>query len=158
MLRREFQAAASGSWPLSLVFIDLDDFEGISEAHGHEACDAVLAGMAKAIASVARDTDCVARFGGAQFVIVLPGLASRGAEIIRGRLIARLRSTVHTFRGTAVTVTASVGLATHAPERPFQRPSHLINAAERSACFANKAGRDRSVPHKSGNSAAAAKT
>jgi diguanylate cyclase (GGDEF)-like protein len=158
MLRREFQAATSGNWPLSLVFIDLDDVEGIGAAHGHEACDAVVAGMAKAIASVARDTDCVARFSGTQFVIVLPGLASPGAQIIRGRLIARLRSTLHMFRGTAVTVTASVGLATHAPQRPFQRPSHLINAAERSACFANKAGRDRSVPHKPGNSAAAAKT
>jgi diguanylate cyclase (GGDEF)-like protein len=158
MLRREFQAATSGNWPLSLVFIDLDDFKGINEAHGHEACDALLASMAKAIASVARDTDCVARFGGTQFVIVLPGLASTGAEIIRGRLIARLRGTLHTIRGTAVAVTASVGLATHAPERPFQRASHLINAAERSACFANKAGRDRPVPHKSGNPVSAAKT
>jgi diguanylate cyclase (GGDEF)-like protein len=158
MLRREFQAASIGNWPLSLVFIDLGDFKGINEAHGHEAGDSVLASTAKVIASVARDTDCVARFGGTQFVIVLPGLASPGAEIICERLIARLRSTLHAVRGTAVTVTASVGLATHAPQRPFQRASHLINAAERSACFANEAGLDRLVTHKSGSPAPAAKT
>jgi diguanylate cyclase (GGDEF)-like protein len=157
MLRREFQAATSGNWPLSLIFIDLDDLKRVNEAHGREAGDSVLATTAKAIASVARDTDCVARFGGAQFVIVLPGLASRGADIICERLSARLRSTLHAVRGTAVTVTALVGLATHAPQRPFQRASHLINAAERSACFANKAGRDRLVPHKSGSPVPAAK-
>jgi diguanylate cyclase (GGDEF)-like protein len=158
MLRREFQAAASGNWPLSLVFVDLDHFKGINEAYGHEAGDSVLVTTAKAIASVARDTDCVARVGGTQFVIVLPGLASPGAEIFCERLIARLRSTLHTIRGTVVTVTASVGLATHAPEKPFQRASHLINAAGRSACFAKKSGSDRLVRHKSGGPVSAVKT
>jgi diguanylate cyclase (GGDEF)-like protein len=158
MLRREFQAATSGNWPLSLVFVDLDRFTEINQAHGHEAGDSVLASMAKAIASVARDTDCVARFGGTQFLIVLPGLASPGAEIICERLSARLRSASHIVRGAVLTVTASVGLATHAPEKPFQRASHLINAAERSACFASRAGRDRLMPHKSASLAPAAKT
>jgi diguanylate cyclase (GGDEF)-like protein len=158
MLRREFQVATSGNWPLSVVFVDLDHFEGINEAHGHEAGDSVLVTTAKAIASVARDTDCVARYGGTQFVIVLPGLASPGARIFCERLIARLRGTLHTIRGSVVTVTASVGLATHAPEKPFQRASHLINAAERSSCFAKKAGRDRLAPHRSGGPVAAAKT
>jgi diguanylate cyclase (GGDEF)-like protein len=133
MLRREFQAATSGSWPLSLVFVDLDRIKGINEAHGHEAADSVLVTMAKSIASVARDTDCVARYAGTKFVIVLPGVASPGAEIFCERMIAGLRSTLHTIGDTVVTVTASVGLATHAPERPFQRASHLIDAAKRSA-------------------------
>jgi len=50
---------------------------------------------------------------------------------------------LHPIRGTMVTVTASVGLATHAPKTPFQRASHLINAANRSLCAAKKSGRDR---------------
>jgi diguanylate cyclase (GGDEF)-like protein len=158
MLRREFQAATSGNWPLSLVFVDLGRFHGINEAYGPEAGDSVLVTMAKSIASVARDTDCVARYSGTQFVIVLPGLASPGAQIFCQRLIARLGSTLHTIRGTAVSVTASVGLATHAPQRPFQRASHLINAAERSACFATKSAGDRPAPHKSGAPVSAAKT
>ena len=158
MLRREFQAATSGDWPLSVVFVDLDRFKGINEAYGHEAGDSVLVTTAKSIASVARDTDCVARYGGTEFVIVLPGLASPGAAIFCERLIARLRSTLYTIRGTVVIVTASVGLATHAPKKPFQRASHLINAAERSACFAKKSKRNRLVRHKSGAPVPAAKT
>ena len=64
MLRREFQAATTGNWPLSLVFVDLDRFKEINETHGREAGDSVLVTTAKSIAAVARDTDCVARYGG----------------------------------------------------------------------------------------------
>jgi diguanylate cyclase (GGDEF)-like protein len=156
MLRREFQAATTGNWPLSVVFVDLDRFKGINETYGYEAGDAVLVTTAKSIASVARDTDCVARYDGEKFVIVLPGLASPGAEIFCERLIARLRSTLHPIRGTMVTVTASVGLATHAPKTPFQRASHLINAADRSVYVAKKCGRDRLVRHNSGGPVSAA--
>jgi diguanylate cyclase (GGDEF)-like protein len=150
MLRREFQAATRGHWPLSVVFVDLDRFKGINETFGHEAGDSVLVTTAKSIASVARDTDCVARYGGEEFVIVLPGVASPGAEIFCQRLIARLRGTLHPIGGTMVAVTASVGLATHTPKTPFQRASHLINAADRSASAAKKSGRDRLVRHNSG--------
>jgi len=156
MLRREFQAATTGNWPLSVVFVDLDRFKGINETYGHEAGDSVLVTTAKSIASVARDTDCVARYGGEEFVIVLPGVASPGAQIFCQRLIARLRSTLHPIRGTMVTVTASVGLATHTPKTPFQRASHLINAAARSVYVAKKSGRDRLVRHDSGGPVSAA--
>ena len=135
MLRREFQAATAGNWPLSVVFVHLKG----NGTCGHEAGDSVLLSTAKSIASVARDTDCVARYGGEEFVIVLPGLASPGAEIFRQRLIACLRSTLHPMGGTMVTPAVSVGLATHAAKTPFQRASHLINAAERSASGAGPA-------------------
>jgi len=156
MLRREFQAATTGSWPLSVVFVDLDRLKGINEAYGYDAGDSVLVTTAKSIVSVARDSDCVARYDGEKFVIVLPGLASPGAEIFCERLIARLRSTLHPIRGTMVTVTASVGLATHAPKSPFQRASHLMNAADRSVYVAKKCGRDRLVRHDPGGSVSAA--
>jgi diguanylate cyclase (GGDEF)-like protein len=107
---------------------------------------------------VARDTDCVARYGGEEFVIVLPGLASPGAEIFCRRLITRLRSTVHPIRGTMVTVTASVGLATHTAKTPFQRASHLINAADRSVWVAKKSGRDRLVRHNASGPVSVANT
>jgi diguanylate cyclase (GGDEF)-like protein len=158
MLRREFQAATTGNWPLSLVFVDLDRFKDINETHGREAGDSVLVTTAKSIAAVARDTDCVARYGGTEFVIVLPGLESPGAEIFCERLITRLRGTLHTIGGTAVTVTASVGLATHAPRRPFQRASDLISAAEHSARLAKRSARGRLVRHKSIGPVSAAKT
>jgi len=147
LARREFQAATKGQWPLSVVCVDLDRFKTVNELHGREAGDSVLAATAQAILSVARDSDCVARYGGKEFVIVLPGLPSAGAEIFCERLISRLRSTTHSIGGKALTVTASVGLATHASDKPFERVSDLIDAAKRSVYVAKKAGRDRLVRH-----------
>jgi diguanylate cyclase (GGDEF)-like protein len=143
MLRREFQAATKGNWPLSVVFVDLDRFNGINETHGRQAGDSVLVTTAKTVASVARDTDCVARYGGEEFMIVLPGVASPGAEIFCQRLAAKLRTTRHPIGGTMVTVTASVGFATHTPKMPFQRASQLIDAAVRAVCAAKKSGREQ---------------
>jgi diguanylate cyclase (GGDEF)-like protein len=156
MLRRELQAATMGEWPLSVAFVSLGRIEGINEAYGREAGDSVLVSTAKSIASVARDTDCVARYGGTDFVIALPGLASRGAKVFCERLIARLASNVHTIAGTEVTVPASVGHATHAAEKPFERASHLIHAAERSAHFREKSRRDR-LRHNAGGPGPAVK-
>jgi diguanylate cyclase (GGDEF)-like protein len=131
-LRRELQAAIKARWPLSVVVVDLERLKAINEAYGREAGDSVLATVAKTIASVARDTDCVARYGGEEFVVVLPGLASPGADIFCERLIARLSGTLHSLGGSMVTVTASVGLATHTPAKPFLRASDLIEVAHRS--------------------------
>jgi diguanylate cyclase (GGDEF)-like protein len=157
MLRREFQAATTGNWPLSVVLVDLDRFKGINEAYGREAGDSVLVTTAKTILSVARDTDCVARYGGEEFVIVLPGVASPGAQIFCERLMTRLRSTLHPIGVTTVTVTASMGLATHTSKTPFQRASHLIDAANRMVHTAKKSGRDRLVRHNSAGPVSAAK-
>ncbi len=157
VLRREFQSATSGRWPLSVVAVDVGVNE-INEADGPATGDSLLVTVAKAIASVARDTDCVARYGGTQFVIVLPGLPSSGGQIFCQRLIARLRSTLPAIRGTAETETFSVGLATHGPEKSFERASHLINAAERSSGLARKAGRDRLMRHPARRPVSAAKT
>jgi GGDEF domain-containing protein len=116
---------------LSVVFVDLDRFKGSTKpwargrrfgAHNHGEIDCIGGAGHRLRRALRRH----------EFVIVLPGLASPGAEIFCERLIARLRSTLHTIRRTTVTVTASVGLATHAPKTPFQRASHLINAADRS--------------------------
>jgi diguanylate cyclase (GGDEF)-like protein len=145
LLRREFQAATSGEWPLSLVFVNLDGVAGTDEAHGREDGGSILAAAATSIASVARDTDCVARYGSTAFLIVLPGVARAGAQILRERLIDRLRRTTHMVGGTAVTVNASVGVATHAPDKPLPCVSDLIGAAERAAFLAKKSPRDDAV-------------
>jgi diguanylate cyclase (GGDEF)-like protein len=122
MLRREFQAATSGDWPLSVAFVELDRIKGIEEAYGPEAADSVLTTTAKSIASVARDSDCVARYGGTEFVIVLPGLASPGAKIFCGRLISRLRGTMPMIDGPA---RQEVGPRSG---RPIQRSAGLTDS------------------------------
>ena len=146
-LQREFDAARAGGWPLSVVFADIDRFKQVNDTHGHAAGDVVLAATAKLMQSVVRDTDYIARYGGEEFVIVLPGLATEGAIVLCERLMSHLREASHAAGAASITVTVSLGLATHAAAAPFQGVPELIAAADECAYAAKRGGRDRLVVH-----------
>lgn len=96
---------------LTCVMVDIDRFKALNDAHGHLAGDAVLAGMAEALHDSARATDFIARFGGEEFVMLLPGTSLPGAL----RIAERLRQSIakRNFRATAhpLQVTVSLGVA-----------------------------------------------
>ncbi len=148
-LQKEFQASISGGWPLSIVFADLDRFKQVNDTYGHRAGDTVLIATAKLILEVVRDTDVVARYGGEEFVIILPGLATKEAEAVCERLLKSLRNTRHAVAAGHLTVTASLGLATHSASTPFRSVAEIIEAADRSVYMAKKAGRDQLICHES---------
>jgi diguanylate cyclase (GGDEF)-like protein len=143
VLEQEFRCAVENTWPLSVVFADLDRFKQVNDTHGHPAGDTVLIAAAKLIVDVVRDTDCVARYGGEEFVIILPGLAAEAAQIVCERLLERFRSTPHTLAAGPIFVTASLGLATYSASTPFRSVAELIEAADRCVYVAKNAGRDQ---------------
>jgi diguanylate cyclase (GGDEF)-like protein len=143
VLDGEFRSAAAGGWPLSVVFADLDRFKEVNDTYGHPAGDAVLTATAGIILDVVRDTDCVARYGGEEFIVILPGLGADGAKRIGERILARLRSSAHEVTGGTVTATASIGIATHHADCPFDSAAKLLEAADRAVYQAKRLGRDR---------------
>ncbi len=145
VLRREFDSAVAGGWPLSIVFVDLDRFKHVNDTYGHPTGDAVLTATAQLFVEVLRDSDCVARYGGEEFLIVLPGLATDPAVKVCERLLARVRNLQHPVPGGSIRVTASLGLATLTMKARFARVADLIEAADRCVYAAKKAGRDRLV-------------
>jgi len=145
VLRREFDSAVAGGWPLSIVFVDLDRFKHVNDTYGHPTGDAVLCATAQLFVEVLRDSDCVARYGGEEFVIVLPGLATDPAIKVCERLLARVRNLQHPVPGGSIRVTASLGLATLTMKARFARVADLIEAADRCVYAAKKGGRDRLV-------------
>jgi diguanylate cyclase (GGDEF)-like protein len=145
LLGQEFAGAIEGGWPLSVVFADLDGFKRVNDTYGHAAGDAVLATAAQVIGQVVRDSDYVGRYGGEEFLIVLPGVSSEIASKICHRLLARLRATRHALPAGDIQVTISLGLATHSKESPFRNVKLLIEAADRCVYAAKKAGRDRLI-------------
>ena len=111
-LRKETKRAMRSGWPLSLLFIDLDGFKRINDAHGHLLGSRALVDAAQIIRNSARETDIVARFGGDEFAILLPETGAEGAQMVARRLRDRIQR--HNFladRGTN-RVTASIGVAT----------------------------------------------
>ncbi|MDL4819415.1 sensor domain-containing diguanylate cyclase [Actinomadura opuntiae] len=126
---------------LALLLIDIDHFKRVNDTHGHLIGDQVLVGVASTLCHQLRDYDVVGRFGGEEFVVLLPGAdtveACRVAERLRGRV---RRLAVPAEEGT-VTVTVSVGVAlfrTHG-----QDLIELLAAADLALYRAKESGRDR---------------
>jgi diguanylate cyclase (GGDEF)-like protein len=111
-LRKEAKRSIRGGRPLSLLFVDLDGFKTINDAHGHLLGSRALIEVAAVIRGSARETDIVARFGGDEFAILLPETAEEGARAVASRMLQRIAR--HLFladRGSGSRLTASIGVA-----------------------------------------------
>jgi diguanylate cyclase (GGDEF)-like protein len=129
VLRKETKRAARSHGPLSLLFVDLDGFKKINDAHGHLLGSRALVEAAALIRSSARETDIVARYGGDEFALVLPDTAGEGALAVAHRLRERIAR--HVFladRGPGIRLTASIGVA--AMPHAADTPDGLLEAAD----------------------------
>lgn len=99
--------------PFSVALIDLDGFKGVNDTYGHEAGDTVLCAVSRVILGYARREDVVARWGGDEFLLIWPALATRGAAGVAERLRASVAETVFTVSKLAggVHLTVSIGVA-----------------------------------------------
>lgn len=119
MARRELARAARDSTTVGILMIDLDHFKRINDTHGHLAGDVVLKSVADAIRKESRDYDVPGRFGGEEFVLLLPGISTQNLLTRAERLRDRIRDmTVHTTnhdngRIEVTGVTASIGAVTY---------------------------------------------
>jgi diguanylate cyclase (GGDEF)-like protein len=120
----------------AVVFVDLDHFKALNDAHGHQAGDQVLTDFATALKASVRDGDCAARYGGEEFALVLPGAAGvdmgPAAQVVVGRLLAKWQGPV----------TFSVGIAVH---RGGDAPSTTLARADAAVYEAKAAGRNTLV-------------
>jgi len=144
---RELARAKRDGEQAALLMLDLDHFKAINDSYGHLAGDAVLRAVANAVKAELRDYDAVGRFGGEEFVVLLPD-----ADTARSILIAqRLRmavAEVHVAYGESGKVaipglTASVGVASF-PAHGFE-VEDLLRAADSALYRAKRMGRDRVV-------------
>ncbi|NAZ76925.1 diguanylate cyclase [Kineococcus sp. T13] len=137
-LQARLVASAASGDPLSLVLLDVDHFKAVNDVHGHAVGDDVLVAVAQALRTHARPEDVV-RYGGEEFVVLLPHLdasaATERAEELR-RACAQLRLEVEDLR-----LTVSAGVATSPAHGTT--PDELLLAADRALYAAKSAGRDR---------------
>jgi len=145
VLSREWRRAVRDRTPLSLILIDVDFFKEFNDNQGHLAGDKCLMQIACTLAdTVKRPGDFVARFGGEEFVVILPNTSSRGARLLAEQMRKRIESLeiIHKSLKASKSVTISLGTATVVPSRNSS-PEELFNAADKALYRSKREGRNR---------------
>ena len=139
-MQREIVRSKRAGQPLAVVMIDVDHFKKLNDRHGHDVGDQVLQAVSAELAAGIRAEDVVCRYGGEEFVAILPGASLELAVSRADELRARLQSLRVQARGavlTGVTVSAGVAVAMDGT------PEALLRAADRALLQAKQSGRDR---------------
>lgn len=126
--------------PLSVVMVDIDRFKEVNDAHGHGVGDEVLRSVTGMLASVLRDTDAVVRYGGEEFLLVLPHATIRGAESVAERARASIERASISSAAGPVQVTASFGVT---QRRLGESRGELVRRADEAMYRAKSSGRNR---------------
>lgn len=121
-----------------LAVIDLDHFKDVNDRHGHDAGDQVLIDLARIVSDTMRASDSFYRYGGEEFVLVMPGTTADGVSAALDKLLAAIRARLRTADGAPVTV--SIGAASLNAE---DDPGQWLTRADRRLYAAKAAGRDR---------------
>lgn len=125
---------------LSLAMLDLDHFKRINDSYGHLAGDKVLKIIANVLSKRLRPTDFIARFGGEEFVLLMPDSALGDALELGERLRAAIEACPFHFKGERVTITMSIGMAQF---QPGERSDLALKRADEALYRAKAAGRNQ---------------
>lgn len=118
LAEREIQRARRFDKDLSMIAIDLDRFKSINDTHGHLVGDAVLEDFARVAAAQLRSLDVIARLGGEEFVVLLPGTDLQGAALVAERMRLAIAGSALKLEDGELRYTASFGVAGFEPHQP----------------------------------------
>jgi diguanylate cyclase (GGDEF)-like protein len=146
VLRRAFETAVDTGGVLSVVFCDIDHFKSINDNHGHGTGDRVLQAVARILEMSVRQGDIAGRYGGEEFVLVLPGTPANGAVIMAERVRERVSQLEFPLDdGGTLRMTISLGIATRDERWRAPDPQALLKAADSCLYAAKRGGRNRVI-------------
>ena len=139
-LVRAFSESARDQQPVSALFLDLDHFKSINDRHGHACGDFCLRNVASALRGTLQDGDLFGRYGGEEFIVILPGRAGAAARTIAEQLRAAVENLPLEWNGQALPLTVSVGVATRREHE--ESPAETLDRADKALYAAKRAGRN----------------
>ncbi len=138
-LAREVEHAHHYGTPLSLAMLDLDHFKQLNDRYGHETGDKVLVHLATLMRQAQRETDVLVRYGGEEFLIILPGTDLNGAWFVVDRLRATVTATPLQCDNNKIATSFSAGIAQLKADESGQ---NLISRADNALYEAKRSGRN----------------
>ncbi|WP_019141151.1 GGDEF domain-containing protein [Noviherbaspirillum massiliense] len=142
VFERELARAERRQSPLCIALLDLDDFKKLNDTHGHSAGDDALVHLVRVIKDTLRTMDVIARFGGEEFLIVLPDTPLEEAKMVVQRLQRELTKRIFMYNNERLLITFSGGVAMH---RPQEDQASLVRRADEALYKAKRAGKNRVV-------------
>jgi diguanylate cyclase (GGDEF)-like protein len=142
-LDREFAIARRQGTTVCLVMMDIDGFKGFNDTHGHDAGDFLLRKLGELLHDEIRRSDISCRYGGEEFLLVMPGVSLEKGKERAERLRRTFSAGKYQHMGTPLTATLSIGVAIY--------PTHgatwqkVLHAADKAMYAAKEAGRDKVV-------------
>jgi diguanylate cyclase (GGDEF)-like protein len=145
-IKEEFSKAMRENTPISLLMFDIDHFKNVNDRYGHLVGDRVLVSIANLALSAIRDGDTLLRYGGEEFLCVLPGASKEDASIIAERIRTIVLDSAVKNCEQDIKVTMSIGVATY-PRYDLSDSEQLIKLADEAMYAAKELGRNRTVSY-----------
>lgn len=139
VLAAEIAKARRSGAKLSVAMLDIDHFKQVNDTYGHEAGDAVLLHLAALAKSVLREADVLVRYGGEEFLLILPESTLSGAEFVLGRLMQVVQKSPLTVGERKIEITFSSGIAQF---QTTESAHELVGRADMALYAAKRAGRN----------------
>ena len=143
-IKEEFSRAIIANTPISILMIDIDHFKNVNDMYGHLVGDKVLVSIAKIALASIRDGDILFRYGGEEFLCVLPGANKVDASIIAERIRIMVMDSAVKNHEQDIKVTMSIGAVTY-PRNDISDSDQLIKLADHAMYVAKELGRNRTV-------------
>jgi two-component system cell cycle response regulator len=140
------EQATSRGKPLATLVIDIDYFKAINDTHGHDAGDDVLRDFALRLKRSIRGIDLACRYGGEEFVIVMPETDMAVAAMVAERLRRRIAAEPFAIQQGARTIPVTVSVGIAALRGPDDTAANLLKRADQALYRAKRDGRNRVVP------------
>lgn len=156
LIDEEIERASRYEHDLSLMMLDIDHFKLINDTHGHQAGDKIIAGIGEAMLNSKRSVDKACRYGGEEFVLILPETSLEQATVFAERLRQTIQKTKFESEVTGGQITVSIGVA-ELKSCSAHTALHLVHAADTALYEAKESGRncvrryfDETTPHYDG--------
>ena len=138
-MNEELARGARYGTPVSVLLCDIDHFKSVNDSFGHNAGDEVLRAVSRCFEEAVREVDLVGRWGGEEFLVVLPETGLAGAEVLAGRIRDGVRA-LGPFPAGPERVTVSVGVTQYAIGADLEQ---VVRKADEALYRAKENGRDR---------------
>ena len=141
-LHEEFGRAMRANTPLGVIMLDIDHFKSVNDTYGHQVGDRVLTSVAGIAASILREGDILIRYGGEEFLGVLPAAASEDIRSIGERVRRAVEESSVVEGGNTIRITVSIGGAAY-PNQNVEGEESLVELADEALYDAKQSGRNQ---------------